>query len=123
MLCALQFLCKLLFQIARGLGLTCVGWIFTDLVPLDANKVRHLRHAGTHFLSAHEVITAAHQQNLHPNPCHFSPTGKYGSKFVTVIVTGDKDNQVSQRCALYRCKQMVRSFRLTIGCIAGIVYT
>ncbi|KAK3878570.1 hypothetical protein Pcinc_016783 [Petrolisthes cinctipes] len=81
-------------EIARGLGLTCVGWIFTDLVPLDANKVRHLRHAGTYFLSAHEVITAAHLQTLHPNLCHYSPTGKHGSKFVTVIVTGDKDNQV-----------------------------
>lgn len=85
-------------QIARGLGLTCVGWIFTDLVPLDANNgtVRHLRHAGTYFLSAHEVIMAAHLQHLHPNPCRLSPEGRFGSKFVTVIVTGDQNNQVSE---------------------------
>ena len=84
-------------QIAKGLGLTCVGWIFTDLVPLDANNgtVRYLRHAGTYFLSAHEVITAAHLQHLHPNPCRLSPEGRFGSKFVTVIVTGDQNNQAS----------------------------
>lgn len=83
-------------DIAKGLGLTCVGWIFTDLVPLDSNSgtVRYLRHADTYFLSAHEVITAAHLQNLHPNPCRLSPEGKFGSKFVTVIVTGDKNYQV-----------------------------
>ncbi|KAK7051147.1 Nuclear protein localization protein 4, partial [Halocaridina rubra] len=82
--------------IAKDLGLKCVGWIFTDLVPLDASKgtVRHLRHADTYFLSAHEVITAAHLQSLYPNPCKLSPDGVYGSKFVTVIVTGDKNNQV-----------------------------
>ena len=84
------------FQIAKGLNLQCVGWIFTDLVPLNANNgtVRHLRHADTHFLSAHEVITAAHLQNLHPNPCRFSPEGDFGSKFATVIITGDSSNQV-----------------------------
>ncbi|XP_066982321.1 nuclear protein localization protein 4 homolog isoform X1 [Macrobrachium rosenbergii] len=83
-------------EIAKHLGLKCVGWIFTDLVPLDASKgtVRYLRHADSYFLSAHEVITAAHLQSLHPNPCKISPDGTYGSKFVTVIVTGDKDNQV-----------------------------
>ncbi|XP_045622608.2 nuclear protein localization protein 4 homolog [Procambarus clarkii] len=83
-------------EVAKGLGLTCVGWIFTDLVPLDSNNgtVRFLRHADTYFLSAHEVITAAHLQSLHPNPCRLSREGRYGSKFVTVIVTGDKNNQV-----------------------------
>ncbi|XP_042880360.1 nuclear protein localization protein 4 homolog [Penaeus japonicus] len=83
-------------EIAKGLGMTCVGWIFTDLVPLDSNNgtVRYLRHADTYFLSAHEVITAAHLQSIHPNTCRLSPDGYFGSKFVTVIVTGDKNNQV-----------------------------
>ncbi|KAG7154439.1 Nuclear protein localization protein 4-like [Homarus americanus] len=91
-------------DIAKGLGLTCVGWIFTDLVPLDSNNgtVRYLRHADTYFLSAHEVITAAHLQTLHPNPCRLSREGRYGSKFVTVIVTGDKNNQArTSFCQLF----------------------
>ena len=51
-------------QIAKGLGLRCVGWIFTDLVPLDlkTGTVQHTRHKDTYFLSAHEALTAAHLQ-------------------------------------------------------------
>jgi hypothetical protein len=37
---------------------------------------------------------AGHFQNLHPNVTARSPTGKSGSKFVTVIVTGDQDHQI-----------------------------
>ncbi|RXG57272.1 Nuclear protein localization protein 4-like protein, partial [Armadillidium vulgare] len=83
-------------EVAKGLGLQCVGWIFTDLVPLDpsAGTVRHLRHADNYFLSSHEVITAAHFQTKYPNPCKLAPSGNFGSKFTTVIVTGDKENQV-----------------------------
>ena len=42
----------------------------------------------SHFLSAEECIMAAHFQNKHQNPCKMSKEGKFGSKFVTVIVTG-----------------------------------
>ena len=65
-------------------------------MPLNASSgtVKYLRNADSHFLSAHEVITAAHLQNLYPNPCKLSPSGYFGSKMVTVIVTGDKNNQV-----------------------------
>ncbi len=42
----------------------------------------------SHFLSAEESIMAADLQNLHPNPCRLSPDGHFGSKFVTVVVTG-----------------------------------
>jgi len=31
---------------------------------------------------------AGYFQNKHPNPCRFSPVGYFGSKFVTVCVTG-----------------------------------
>ena len=31
---------------------------------------------------------AANFQNKHPNPCKYSKDGFFGSKFVTVIVTG-----------------------------------
>lgn len=37
---------------------------------------------------------AGHFQNLHPNITSRSPTGKFGSKFVTVLVTGSADKQV-----------------------------
>lgn len=47
-----------------------------------------MRNIESHFLSAQECIMAGHFQNLHPNPCRFSPGGFFGSKFATVCVTG-----------------------------------
>lgn len=79
-------------KLASALGLSCIGWIFTDLVTEDASKgtVRHFRHIDSHFLSAQECIMAGYFQSLHANPCRFSSDGQFGSKFVTVCVTGFK---------------------------------
>ncbi|XP_021925198.1 nuclear protein localization protein 4 homolog [Zootermopsis nevadensis] len=83
-------------EMAQQLGLHQVGWIFTDLVADDIKKgtVKHVRNIESHFLSAEECIMAGHFQNKQPNPCRFSPVGYFGSKFVTVCVTGDATNQV-----------------------------
>jgi len=84
-------------EVAAGLGLQCVGWIFTDLVPQDATSgtVKHFRGTiDTHFLSSEECILAAQLQNKHPSPSKLSRDGHFGSKFVTVVVTGDKENQI-----------------------------
>ncbi|CAG0887577.1 unnamed protein product [Darwinula stevensoni] len=87
---------ELVKEIGKQLGLQCVGWIFTDLVAEDKTKgtVKYIRNIHDHFLSAQECITAAHLQNHNPNPCRDSLTGFYGSKFVTICVTGDSSNQV-----------------------------
>ena len=81
---------------AAHLGLQKVGWIFTDLVPLDRQRgtVKCVRGPDSHFLSAQECIMAGTLQNLYPNPCRLSPTGFFGSKAVTVCVTGNADNQI-----------------------------
>ncbi|KAL1471191.1 hypothetical protein MTO96_023838 [Rhipicephalus appendiculatus] len=87
---------QLVDELASRLGLVRVGWIFTDLVPEDLQKgtVKHLRNIESCFLSAQECIMAGHFQNSHPNPCRLSPDGYFGSKFVTVCVTGDSENRV-----------------------------
>ncbi|KAK4874625.1 hypothetical protein RN001_013985 [Aquatica leii] len=87
---------ELVNQIASALGLRRVGWIFTDLMAEDVQKgtVKHTRSAASYFLSAQECIMAGHYQNLQPNPSKFASSGSYGSKFVTVCVTGDKSFQV-----------------------------
>ncbi|XP_002157402.1 nuclear protein localization protein 4 homolog isoform X1 [Hydra vulgaris] len=93
--------------LASYMGLRRVGWIFTDLLPDEENSglVKHLRHSKSHFLSAQECITAAHFQNKYPNSCRDSSAGKFGSKFVTVSVSGHEDKhihydgwQVSNQC-------------------------
>ncbi|RWS11677.1 Nuclear protein localization protein 4-like protein [Dinothrombium tinctorium] len=83
-------------RIASKLGLRRVGWIFTDLVPEDikAGTVKYTRNADTYFLSAQECIMAAYFQTIYPNACRLSSDGYFGSKFVTICITGDKNNQV-----------------------------
>lgn len=79
-------------EMAELLGLKKVGWIFTDLLNHETvpGKVKHLRGIDTFFLTAKECILAGHFQNLHPNPCRYSSNGFFGSKFVTICVTGEK---------------------------------
>ena len=94
-------------KIAEKIGLKKIGWIITDLVALDSSsgKVKNFRNSESHFLSAEECISAGVLQNLNPNPCRLSSDGVYGSKFVTVVASGDKENninfegyQVSNQC-------------------------
>lgn len=73
------------------LGFHQVGWIFTDLITDDpaAGTVKQIRGIDTHFLTAQECIMAGELQNRHPNPCKYASNGVFGSKFVTVCVTGE----------------------------------
>ncbi|CAO1417257.1 unnamed protein product [Diamesa tonsa] len=83
-------------ELSVALGMQRVGWIFTDLLNHEtiAGKVKHLRGIDTLFLTAKECILAGYFQNLYPNPCRYSSNGFFGSKFVTVCVTGDSENQI-----------------------------
>jgi len=81
-------------EIAANLGLRRVGWIFTDLIPMSGGKVKCYRGVETHFLSASEIITAAHYQNIFPNKCKLTDEGVFGSKFITVCVTGNSENEI-----------------------------
>lgn len=94
-------------NIAKLLGLYCVGWIFTDLQALSISDgtVKNLRNGKTFFLSAQECIHAAYFQNKYPSPSNLSKLGKFGSKFVTVCISGNESNtiemfayQVSNQC-------------------------
>jgi len=97
-------------EIAGNLGLQKIGWIFTDLVPAAGGKVKNFRNIDTHFLSAPEIITAGHYQNLRHNPCRQTEEGYFGSKFVTVCVTGNKDQEVSMEGYMVsnQCMALVR---------------
>jgi len=98
--------------VAAALGLQRVGWIFTDLLQDAKGNIRHFRNIETHFMSAQECITAGHFQASHPNACKLSSSGSFGSRFATVLVTGNAEHQahmegyqVSNQCmALVRDK-------------------
>lgn len=94
-------------ELASGLGLKKVGWIFTDLISDNPalGTVKQVRGIETHFLTAHECIMAGHYQNQNPNICKYASNEFFGSKFVTVCVTGDASKsihmegyQVSSQC-------------------------
>lgn len=74
--------------IAQQLGLKCIGWIFTDLYSQNGILKCLRGNSQTYFLSAEECITAAYFQDKYRNNTRFAPTGQFGSKFVTVVVTG-----------------------------------
>ena len=71
--------------------LTIIKWSFDICSKVYLTSLYFVKR---NFFFFQECITAGHFQNLHPNVTCKSPTGKSGSKFVTVIVTGDADNQV-----------------------------
>ena len=96
-------------NLCKKLGLKCVGWMFTDLVTEDtrSGSIKHFRgNANSYYLTAEECIMAGYFQNKYKNYTKLSMDGYFGSKFVTVVVTGDSSNQihfeayqVSEQCA------------------------
>lgn len=80
-------------SIADGLGLVKVGMIYTDLQQLEDGKIANKRNASSYFISSLESVFIAQMQISHPSPCKYSKSGYFGSKFVTVVITGDESGK------------------------------
>lgn len=83
-------------KLATKLGLNQIGMIYTDLQNDKDNpgKVICKRNSDSFFVSSLEAVFIAQMQLKNPSPCKFSSSGHFGSKYVTVIVTGDNEGQV-----------------------------
>ncbi|CAO1612763.1 unnamed protein product [Sympodiomycopsis kandeliae] len=89
-------------ELARSCGLQIVGQIYTDLTAADpthtdpqlAGKVLCKRHKDSFFMSSLETIFAAQLQAANANASKFSMTGKYGSKFVTCVLSGTEEGAI-----------------------------
>ena len=86
-------------RLAEACGMRVVGVIYTDLVADKSDgaapgQVVCKRHAGSFFLSSLEVLFAARMQLARPNPSRFCATGRFSSKFVTCVVTGNEKGEI-----------------------------
>eukprot|EP00923_Selenidium_pygospionis_P056450 GHVN01098507.1.p1 GENE.GHVN01098507.1~~GHVN01098507.1.p1 ORF type:complete len:538 (-),score=68.80 GHVN01098507.1:2104-3717(-) len=84
-------------EIAGLFGLVRVGAIWTDLHNIGGGKVEHRRGEG-YFLSGAEIMFSAKEQNKNKFETDDSMTGMFGSRYVTAVVSGNKENEIDISC-------------------------
>ncbi|KDN45915.1 NPL4-domain-containing protein [Tilletiaria anomala UBC 951] len=92
--------------LAKQCGLQFVGMIYSDLTAdtkadeKDSSKVTSTgkvlckRHKDSFFLSGNEVLFAGALQNANSTSSRMSASGRYNSRFVTCVLTGNLEGEV-----------------------------
>jgi nuclear protein localization family protein 4 len=96
-------------EVAAACGLVKVGMIYTDLTDDGDGKVKCKRHIGSYFLSSQECCFSAVMQNKHPVSTKWSASGKFGSRFVTCVVSGNESGDID-----------VKAYQVSNTCVAMV---
>jgi len=109
--------------VAQMLGLQRIGYIWTDLQTDNTKRIIQSR--VEYPLTGKEIISMAKMQNRSPSFCKQAGDGILGSKFVSILITGTAQGEISVSAYQVsdQCMQLVKDGIITFSSDPSLLRT